>query len=379
MFPNRIPTLVVTSSLFLWSLPALAAGGQASTLTLVTSPNPSQLSQDVALTATLVPAQGTGRVNFYDGGTWLGSAAIDNGNAVLHTRLLAPGPRLLRADYTGDTSFAPSSGRVNQVVNALPVLALSPETHYTAGLNGNLLATDLNADGIPDLAVANASSNKVSVLLGRGDGTFQAALDYSTAGPADAVAVGDFNGNGIPDLVVAGPGWVTVLLGNGDGTFQNADTLCASCTITVSSLAVADFDRDGFLDIAVTYVSNGEVRVMNGRGDGTFDAPVSWPIGQYANVGQLGVGDFNEDDLPDLVVGGQAILLSNGDGTFRNISLGVGGTIPAVGDLNGDGHPDLVVTDEYSDYYRVLLGNGDGTFGPASLDWIGSPGFGPNF
>jgi hypothetical protein len=93
---------------------------------------------------------------------------------------------------------------------------------------------DFNGDGTPDLAVANYDGT-VSILLGKGDGTFQAAQSYLLGNPGDiypSVAVGDFNGDGHTDIAVANSiytgagnfdrGYVSVLLGNGDGTFQPA-------------------------------------------------------------------------------------------------------------------------------------------------------------
>src|SRR5207245_6910602 len=82
---------------------------------------------------------------------------------------------------------------------------------------------NFTGDGTPDLAAANQGSNTVSVLLGNGDGAFQAALTFDTGGSRPvSVAVGDFNGDGTPDLAVANQGsnTVSVLLGNGDGTFR---------------------------------------------------------------------------------------------------------------------------------------------------------------
>src|SRR6266849_4157848 len=103
---------------------------------------------------------------------------------------------------------------------------------YAAGSAPNSVAVgDFNRDGHLDLAVANLGTypnynGTVSVLLGNGDGTFQAARSHA-AGVAFSVVVGDFNGDGFPDLaVVAGPypGAVSIFLGNGDGTFQAAQT-----------------------------------------------------------------------------------------------------------------------------------------------------------
>jgi FG-GAP-like repeat len=99
---------------------------------------------------------------------------------------------------------------------------------FAAGINPqSVVVGDFNGDGVPDLAVANFGSSSVSVLLGRGDGTFQAALDFDVGNRAWSVAVGDFNGDGVLDLAVAGNPNVAVLLGNGDGTFRLAVNFAA--------------------------------------------------------------------------------------------------------------------------------------------------------
>ena len=119
---------------------------------------------------------------------------------------------------------------------------------------------DFNGDGVMDLAVANAASNDgVSVLLGNGDGTFQAAVNFRAGAQSWSVAVGDFNGDGVPDLAIGNLGCpndlcdssVSVLLGNGDGTFQAAVNFDAGTTIR--SVAVGDFNGDGLPDLAVAH------------------------------------------------------------------------------------------------------------------------------
>jgi hypothetical protein len=232
--------------------------------------------------------------------------------------------------------------------------------------------------------VANDTSNStVSVLLGNGDGTFQAARSFAAGFGPDSVAVGDFNGDGHLDLAVANygnplhgdPSSVSVLLGNGDGTFQAARSFAAGSG--PRSVAVGDFNGDGKLDLvtanyAIDYCYGctpieSDVRVLLGNGDGTFQAARSFAAGDRPV--SVAVGDFNGDGRADLAVadyyGGVSVLLGNGDGTFQAARGFAAGTYPssvAVGDFDGDGLPDLAVANAQSNTVSVLLGNGDGSF-----------------
>jgi hypothetical protein len=238
---------------------------------------------------------------------------------------------------------------------------------------------DFNGDGIPDLAVANAASNNVSVLLGNGDGTFQAPRNFPAGSGPRSVAVGDFNGDGILDLAVVGydqyyhhyDETVRVLLGNGDGSFQAPRTFNAGSGPL--SVAIGDFNGDGVQDLAVANWGDpahgvaGGVSVLLGNGDGSFQAPLHLSVGTIGQPPEsVAVGDFNGDGIQDLAVGSServSVLLGNGDGTFQN---SVNYTGPffnnglVVADLNGDGVPDLATTG--GNTVNVLVGNGDGTF-----------------
>jgi hypothetical protein len=234
---------------------------------------------------------------------------------------------------------------------------------------------DFNGDGNLDLAITNNDgSSNVSILLGNGDGTFRPAMIFDVGAPARSVAVGDFNGDGRLDLAVTNvgclqcpPSTVAVLLGNGDGTFQAAKTF--SVGSDPESLATADLNGDGKLDLVIADGANG-ASVLLGNGDGTFQPVQFFPAGSFP--ASVTVRDFNGDGKPDLVVvnsasggpqGAVFLLLGNGDGTFQTAkNLATLGDLWSVviGDFNGDGKPDVAVTSGDSAY--VLLGDGEGNF-----------------
>src|SRR6266702_2455804 len=261
----------------------------------------------------------------------------------------------------------------------------NPQTEYIAGSkNGpsGIAVGDFNGDGKLDLAVVNFGDWNIYVLLGNGDGTFQAARSVyfaSGGGFPWYVVTADFNGDGKLDLAVSnyGDNSFSVLLGNGDGTFQPPRTLPIGPNPWY--FAVGDFNGDGKLDLAVDDYGcpldcnsspSNTVTVLLGNGDGTFLPAPSLTVGN----GPAGVvvGDFNGDGKPDLAVANLndntlSVLLGNGDGTFQapHTFADPGMTHPyfvAIGDFNRDGKQDLVVTNHLFATVSVLLGNGDGTF-----------------
>jgi len=284
-------------------------------------------------------------------------------------------------------------------------------SYSLSALYANSIAVgDVNADGKPDLVVANdciASANvfgcigngTVVVLLGNGDGTFQTAVTYDSGGLyANSIAVADINGDGKLDVVVANANSVTVLLGKGDGTFQSAVNYASGA----SSVAIADVNGDGKLDLVVANCcatsdgsgAAGTVGVVLGNGDGTFQTAVTYDSGG-SGANSVAVADVNGDGAPDLVVanncvspascatGGVGVLLGNGDGTFQTAVIYDSGGLfaysVAVADVNADGKPDLVVVNycttvdntgscqNVAGTVGVLLGNGDGTFQTAVI------------
>jgi FG-GAP-like repeat/Bacterial Ig-like domain (group 3) len=260
-----------------------------------------------------------------------------------------------------------------------------PPVAYSAGNGAQSIAVaDLNGDGHPDLAVANAclSANScdnggVSILIGNGHGTFQAATTYNSGGQnALSIAISDLNGDSAPDVIVANQcfskfkcsnGGVSVLLGNGNGTLQSS-TSYSSGGYSALSIAAADVNDDGRPDILATSLCSdsnncveGVVGVLVGKGDGTVKPPVTYSSNGYG-ASSLAVGDMNGDGITDLVVdnicktssncakGGIGVLLGNGDGTFQAPILyssdGNDATSVATADLNGDGKLDIVTAND---------------------------------
>jgi hypothetical protein len=241
-------------------------------------------------------------------------------------------------------------------------VSFAPAANYAAGTQPySVAAGDFNGDGKLDLAVANNTSNNVSILLGNGDGTFQAAANYAAGSQPASVAVGDFNGDGKLDLAVANniSNNVSVLLGNGNGTFQTAVNYGAGSQ--PKSVAVGDFNGDGKLDLAVANNISNNVSVLLGNGNGTFQTAVNYGAGSQPK--SVVVGDFNNDGKLDLAVANNisnnvSVLLGNGNGTFQTAVNRGAGSQPisaTVGDLNGDGKLDLAVANNTGNNVSVLM------------------------
>jgi FG-GAP-like repeat len=263
-------------------------------------------------------------------------------------------------------------------------------TNVGGGGNGIAVA-DVNGDGKLDIIEANTG---VTVLLGNGDGTFQAARQFAAGPSASSVVVADFNGDGKPDVAVsdASTSSVYILLGNGDGTFQPARQFATGQGVNPISIVAADFDGDGKLDVAVgdqgcvSSCGSYTITILLGNGDGTLQPP------QHVNIPGLPYGlaaaDFNHDGKQDLAVTAGAglvvILLGKGDGTFQaplTNTLTSGATGPgnvAVADFNRDGIPDLAVATGEGQAVAILLGHGDGTFA-APMNYFDSLDDVPNF
>lgn len=239
---------------------------------------------------------------------------------------------------------------------------------------------DVNGDGHLDLvSAANQSapaSNTVIALLGDGDGGFTPVSSSSFSDYAKFSALGDVNADGDLDLVMVLSYYaqkLSVLLGNGDGTF-GTEVLYPAPSQWTASVAIGDLNGDGHADLAIadpSYYGQGAgfVNLMFGNGDGTFGGLVAYTSGTHTK--SVVIADVNSDGLPDLVASDYS---SDGVSVFRALGSGFfGNRVPygpaphpldvAVGDMNGDGHPDLVTANTAGNAVSVFPGIGDGTFG----------------
>jgi Flp pilus assembly secretin CpaC len=298
--------------------------------------------------------------------------------------------------FVGDRypiSLALLSSDLNSTSTALAAALLSgltlPRTDYNTGKGPISVAiADFNKDGHPDLVVANQTDGTISILLGNGDGTFatQSVITIPAGAKAaspSAVAVGEFKNDGSGNLDIAvtdiANNRVMILLGNGDGTFQ-APVPYPTGSNPVA-LVAQDFDGDGNPDLAVvnqgdkTTASTVSVLLGNKTGgvqDGTFAAKVDFPVGVDPTA--ITTADFNADGNVDLAVANHAtgsggdgtvsILLGKNDGTFGTQTTFATGNGPAgiaTADFNGDGHADLAVSNQTDSTVSILLNKGDGT------------------
>ena len=379
------------------SVPLDVTGHYPTTSTIVQSGSAGSYSLMATVVGLGSGTAPTGTVSFLD---------ASNGNAVLGTSALGAGTAglgWLRASNSPVGSY-PESIAIGDFNNdGIPDLAVANSGDGTASIllgkgNGTfqpaagspiavgeapwaIAVGDFNGDGDTDLAVANYTSQSVTILLGNGNGTFTEAANSSIPLPEYPISLvtGDFNGDGIADLAIVatpadttGTGTVTIFLGNGDGTFAQAPDSPVSLPYPYA-LATADFNGDGIADLAVVSENNWVI-ILQGKGDGTFTQTAT--VGGLDDPVALAVGDFHSNGILDLAVanwlGNNAgIVNGEGDGTFyvANTAAGVNSSSIAIGDFNGDGFSDVAISNAGSDSIIVDLGNGNNVFTQAA----GSP------
>ncbi|MEO8845394.1 MAG: VCBS repeat-containing protein [Kofleriaceae bacterium] len=240
---------------------------------------------------------------------------------------------------------------------------------------------DLNGDGTPDLAVTNNSSNTVSVLLnmtatGSTTPSFAAKVDFTIGANPYSVAIGDLDGNGTPDLAVANANSNTVsVFLNTTATGSTTPSFAAKVDFTTGggpiSIAIADLDGDGTPDLAVANEASNTVSALlnttaTGSTTPSFAAKVDFTTG--AAPFSVAIADLDGDGTPDLAVANRvsntvSVLVNTTATGSTNPSFaakvdfttGGGPFSVAIADLNGDGKPDLGVANVNSNTVSVLL------------------------
>jgi hypothetical protein len=260
---------------------------------------------------------------------------------------------------------------------------ISP-THYRIGTS--IKVADVNGDGFADLIVVAPGTTTITVWLGDGSGKFKNRVDSDLGAVVYSggnAAAGDFDGDGRLDLAVAmNNSPLQVMKGDGKGGFKFSVQLERVGPIVdcPGPLFAADLNHDGHLDIVANQCGGG-IAVFSGKGDGTFSSPrkIAVPGLNHSVDQSMVLADFNNDGFTDIAVGtmtGVAVLLGDKEGNFGEpLSLATGFPMRiATADLNGDGNADLVVlpvdpTIEPSpmlgsggNQISIFLGDGKGAF-----------------
>ncbi|HEY4951640.1 MAG TPA: FG-GAP-like repeat-containing protein [Candidatus Acidoferrales bacterium] len=283
-------------------------------------------------------------------------------------------------------------GTANSVATQTPTASAPnsalPVTTVNTGTNPDFVAAaDFNEDNFQDFVVANFTDGTLSLFLGNptDPGTFENPSTITVGAGPTWISTGFFNTktdgtNTVVDLAVANQtaGTISILHGNGDGTFTVEPTLTLPSGAGPTAIAIADFNGDGFADLAVVNKNANTVSIFLGNGDETFQTPTTLVTGNAPT--SIVAEAFNPSNTAfiDLAVTNSAdntlqIFLGNGKGAFTNgvtYNTGVTPVYVASADLDLDGNLDLAVADSgaatstnsVGNSISVFLGNGDGTF-----------------
>jgi len=262
-----------------------------------------------------------------------------------------------------------------------PKFLLAVGTRPTSAVLG-----DFDGDGRIDLVVTLYGSNQVGVFRGHNDGTFEAPVRLAAGTGPYRVTIHDFNRDGLQDLAVANldSDDVSILPGIAGGWF--ASQIRSTAGDQPVALGAGDFDGNGLPDLAVANFLAGTVSILRGRGNGSFDAPAAVTVGSLPR--SIVTMDFNGDRFDDIAVasrngGDVSVLLGVPQGglpSARRYPVGGQTTSLAACDCNGDGHTDLAATNLAVDYptgdVALLFGRGDGSFAlGASIEVGDRPSF----
>ncbi len=245
----------------------------------------------------------------------------------------------------------------------------------------DIAIADMDRDGNLDLVFAYNDLDSVGVWPGDGKGITEPTVgippQYATGGRPVALAIADFNADGWNDVAVAlgSSSALSVLLGQPDGKL--GASVQFPMQTPASSVVAGDIDRDGIMDLAVALPETDEIALLIGEGQAKFTKGGRYQTGDYPI--ELALADLNADGWLDIVAAnfGQdfaSVWLGDGGKGFgerADYATGFGPRSLNLGDINGDGQLDIVTTNEIVGTASLLQGFGDGSFGPQQVYPVG--------
>lgn len=379
----------------------LATGALGQPATFVTSTYPLLGNSHVT-----VDLNGDGKLDLAGSGVLSAAVMLGNGDGTFRAKVDVPvatwAQNVCAGDFNGDgrpdlavTLNDPNVSLAILLGNGDGTFGAPQYIASTSGADSPFaLAADMNNDGRLDLVVAHSISaftapiipaRTISVLLGHGDGSFEAAREVTVGTGLLRLAAGDFNRDGVKDLALTGDtGRAYILLGLGDGASFTQQTLTlvseSAIGVDASDVGVADLNGDGRQDVVVVIGLNGSrTAILLGNGDGTFRAPVLLTDPHLRTPQYQAIADYNGDGRPDIALGmGDGtqglieMLTGNGDGSFQPpvfylvpaSKSSIGGGVLIAADFNGDGKPDIALQIVGASPGLALLVNSTGTATP---------------
>ena len=316
---------------------------------------------------------------------------INNGSggfSELTSYTLTSTPRdIVIADFDTDTKndLAVINGQVVMVYLGNGAGSFTQTETISLGYTpAKIISADLDQDSIVDLIVGSGSEEKVTVLFGNGNGTFQVPVDYVGQYYLNDLVINDFDNDNSPDILYIADQTannISLFLNNGDGTFPTAYRYDMGRVI--QSFLVEDFNQDSYYDLFAGLTGGDTFKVFLGQANLGFSDPVEYQSGSCPSYAAS--EDFNEDGNLDMVVSNMFtnyvnVFFGVGDGSFQTppdtYTVGDSPRTVLAADLNQDDILDITVANAYSANLSILLGNGDGTFADAIFSnvYVGASG-----
>ncbi len=295
-------------------------------------------------------------------------------------------------DFDGDGDVdlagASSNGRVSILLNQGNGTFVPGGSYPLAANTRSLVSGDLDADGDVDLAIPDEGANTVIVLRNNGDGSFGNASSFAVGARPYDLALADADHDDDLDLVTVNrdSSDISVLRNDGTGSFAPAENYTVGAGAGPRTLALGDFNGDGYTDVATANHDTGTISILVNDGSGGFAAPLTAALDEQRQPVRLAAADLDCDGHVDLAItnvaaGGSVVslLLGRGDGTFlTEVNYAVASDPRGVvaGDLDADTDSDLVIVGAVANAVSVLINHGCGPFVRGDLDCDGSVGFG---